>query len=255
MQRWKSVLLLVFCFCWLFCRPAYAKDRFNCYVKEDGVDCKTALIESSECRLGKNRDYEINIKREGGDVVVLSIHGGLIEPNTSQVSDDIARHYNWKRYDFNGHATPRCSSYDGSDPIKINRANFKNLHITSTKFNEEKAINLVSSNLKTVSIHGYSRGRNYDKGLICVGGSNADKNTQVQDFIEYIDEHKGNLNLVAKDARNAAKGKDCGAKGDKFKRLSGKSNDNITNKNPSGAGLQLEFNYEMLNSLGESLKS
>ena len=255
MRRYQRLLLLVLCFYCLFCRPAIAGRRFDCYTKEGATNCKTALVESSECRLGENEDYEINLKAEGNDIVVLSIHGGLIEPNTSRISADIARRFDWKRYDFKGHATPRCSDYDGSNPAEINRANFRNLHITSTKFNEKQVINLVSSNAKTVSIHGYSLDREYDKGLICVGGRDIKKNTQVQDFIAYIDENKGNLSLVAKDARNAAKGEECGAIGKKFKRLSGKSRNNIANRNPSRAGLQLEFNYEMLESLGDRASS
>ncbi|MEL6496129.1 MAG: poly-gamma-glutamate hydrolase family protein [Cyanobacteria bacterium J06623_7] len=212
--------------------------------------CEVALEDSQECQLGKTKDYELNIDREGEDVVVLSIHGGLIEPYTSQVSADVAQRFTWKRYDFEAHARPQCSGYDGSVVGKINQANFRNLHITSSRFNEKQALKLVRSNPQTVSIHGYSPSRQYDKGLICVGGRNVERNTQVKNFIHYIKKNRENLDLVAKDARSAKRGEDCGAVGSR-PRLSGSLKKNIVNQNSNHAGLQLEFNYQMLESLGD----
>lgn len=259
-----ATLLTVFCLCLLgYADLALAEDRFKCYTP--GVSgCTSALSESEDCRI--NYDYRIEVTDGAEDLVILSIHGGLIEPYTSEVAATIAASLDGKHYDFFAHATESCRGgcvETNSEP-KLAIGNFSSLHITSTKFNEEQALKLVGANSKAVSIHGYSPRRDYDMGQICVGGArylNGGEevdgepvpNEQVTKFVNYINNNREDLPLNATDAREAQEGELCGkiqrSNGRTFQALSGKSLNNITNKNPQKAGLQLEFNYDLLENL------
>ena len=180
------------------------------------------------CLLG--RDYTITVDdTQDTDVAVLSIHGGAIESPTSIISGDLASLYGWNRYDFAAHGTPECLQ---------GKSNLESLHVTSEKFNEPQANKLVTSHPKTISLHGFGSEnyRDTPEGLILVGGKNR---AQIDAFISYVEDRRelfaGYLlyPTVATDA------------GDAFGEITGSSSNNIVNRNPSEAGLQLELTYTM----------
>jgi len=84
-------------------------------------------------------DYTINSRSTASDTAVIAIHGGSIEPGTSELADAIAG----TKYDF--------YSFNG-----IMKSNNSSLHITSTNFNEPIARTLVKASNKTISVHGFS---------------------------------------------------------------------------------------------------
>jgi phage replication-related protein YjqB (UPF0714/DUF867 family) len=172
------------------------------------------------------------VSNTNSPVTVLSIHGGNIESDTSRISNALSSLYFWNRYDFNAHATTACTSvgtYQGNK-----------LHITSTNFNDPRAVSLVSAQPKAVSIHGYSDARNYDKGVICVGGKDAAARSA---FISSVKNNGAAWNanpntypLRPLDATTAAVGTECGVD-----EIRGVDDDNLVNRTSTHAGLQLEL--------------
>ncbi|MBD1833438.1 poly-gamma-glutamate hydrolase family protein [Cyanobacteria bacterium FACHB-472] len=194
---------------------------------------------SEKCKEGKQNDYEILSKPKRSSITVLSIHGGRIEEYTSEISYDLSQRYGWNRYDFNGHIeTPKCLNLAPSDSrIK----NFDVLHITAKYFDEEKAVDLVSSHEKAIAIHGHGRNKNEDNPqTICVGGRNK---TQIKDFIENVKKESDKLESLLNYSLNLV---DVPQANDsiciKRPRLNGTEADNIVNKNKGDSGgLQLEL--------------
>lgn len=194
------------------------------------------------CCEGDDKDYNISSENRNSDVTVLAIHGGLIEPDTSEISKELADRYNWNYYIFSGHGRKQCLKGREGSPEK---RNFKRLHITSTHFNHQKALDLVGSHPKSVAIHGYNpERRKYDKGVICVGGKNEN---QVKAFINHVETNSStftNPNGYKLQPINAAEPKDdlCVKPNPP---LTGINDCNIVNRNCKGKGLQLELSDVM----------
>jgi phage replication-related protein YjqB (UPF0714/DUF867 family) len=76
-------------------------------------------------------------KREGSNTVIVSPHGGCIEPGTSEVAKEIAKN-------------------DLSLAIFEGRKSSGNarLHITSTNFDEPRCVRLIQESNNVVAIHG-----------------------------------------------------------------------------------------------------
>ncbi|MFJ7850193.1 poly-gamma-glutamate hydrolase family protein [Peribacillus sp. NPDC097206] len=101
----------------------------------------------------ENSDYCITVLHRNPEIAVMAIHGGNIEPGTSEISFTLGERLNASTYLFEG--------------LKL-RDNGK-LHITSTAFDEPTAI-LVANDAKTIlSIHGYSDSH---EELVYIGGKN-----------------------------------------------------------------------------------
>ncbi|KAF0092381.1 MAG: phage replication protein [Fusobacteria bacterium] len=94
-------------------------------------------------------DYKIVNRKTASSTAVIAIHGGSIEPGTSELADNIAG-TNHDFYSFYG----------------IMSSNNTSLHITSTNFNEPIALDLVQKSRNTLSIHGFSSTSN----LTYIGG-------------------------------------------------------------------------------------
>jgi phage replication-related protein YjqB (UPF0714/DUF867 family) len=82
-------------------------------------------------------DYSIQKRFTGSDLCLLAIHGGSIEPGTTEAADAIAG----KQYTF--------YSFTG-----LKKSGNHLLHIASTRFDEPCAVQLVQQAQRTVSIHG-----------------------------------------------------------------------------------------------------
>ena len=85
----------------------------------------------------QNIDYKITVKDVNSKITCISIHGGNIEPGTSEIAEAIAGDI-YNLYKFEG--------------LK----NSKNimLHITSSNFDDENADKLVAKSEQVISIHG-----------------------------------------------------------------------------------------------------
>ncbi|MGC8491647.1 MAG: poly-gamma-glutamate hydrolase family protein [Syntrophobacteraceae bacterium] len=84
-------------------------------------------------------DYRIRSRAGSTGVVLLCIHGGGIEPGTSEIAEGIA----------GGDHT-----FYALEGMKTSRN--KTLHITSTAFDEPRGIEIVSNSQMVLSIHGCS---------------------------------------------------------------------------------------------------
>lgn len=199
-------------------------DYYNCF--KLGTCSSPSLSGSTICQ--KGRDYHTSLVDRGSSVVVLSFHGGLIEPNSSEVARMLADHFGWSRYDLQGHGSTSClGTLD----------NHQRLHITSTNFNDPEAVELVTGHKKGVAIHGYSEVRGNRRGTICVGGHNT---AQIEQFIATMNAKKSSFSGYTLTPVNAATaepraGVNCSG-------LTGTARMNLVNRvKDADGGLQLEM--------------
>lgn len=116
---------------------------------ENGYSSFTELQRNEK----ENIDYSITTFHRNPELAIFAIHGGNIEPGTSEVALALGERLHLSTYLFEGHK-PRDNS---------------KLHITSTSFDEPTAV-LMANNANTVlSIHGY---RDTNEELIYMGGRN-----------------------------------------------------------------------------------
>ncbi|WP_040978402.1 poly-gamma-glutamate hydrolase family protein [Oceanobacillus jeddahense] len=87
----------------------------------------------------QDEDYRIRSEKGNPDVLFITIHGGGIEPGTTELAEQSALAGEYSFCSFQG--------------IKL--TNNTELHITSTNFDEAEALALVSDSLYTISFHGY----------------------------------------------------------------------------------------------------
>ena len=96
-----------------------------------------------------NNDYNISIRDVGSPITIIAPHGGKIEPRTSDIAKNIAKsNYN-------------CYCFEG-----IKKRNNASLHITSHKFDEPHALNLIKRSKIVISIHACTG----NDGLVYLGG-------------------------------------------------------------------------------------
>lgn len=93
-------------------------------------------LESNEV---ENEDYTINLEESDSNILLMAIHGGGIEPGTTELIWSIVAENNYSYYSFNG----------------IKQTGNQSMHITSTNFDEPQALELVKNSLITLSFHGY----------------------------------------------------------------------------------------------------
>ncbi|MEB3311421.1 MAG: poly-gamma-glutamate hydrolase family protein [Snowella sp.] len=209
---------------WGCSQPPALADAFNCF--QAGNCTPPALSNSATCLV--NRDYTVTVTNVSSPVTVLSFHGGRIERHTSEISAKLQQLNHWNRYDLQAHGTETCLA---------GQSNFQRLHITSTRFDDPVAVNLVSQFPNAVAIHGYNRP--YPQGMICVGGANA---AQVQAFMDQVNQRKSlfpNYDLLPINAPQLTNpDENC------FD-LKGISTKNIVNRTSTGQGLQLELSQQL----------
>lgn len=85
----------------------------------------------------QDRDYRITVIERGSPVTVAAIHGGGIEPGTSELARAIAGE------EFN------CYLFEGLRPDSN-----EDLHISSIYFNEPRCLELLRSSQVAVTVHG-----------------------------------------------------------------------------------------------------
>lgn len=94
-------------------------------------------------------DFHIECYDRGSTITILAPHGGNIEPHTSEITRLIAgEQYNF--FCFNG----------------LKQKNNHHLHITSHRYDENNALNLVQKSTTVIAVHGCTR----REPMVYVGG-------------------------------------------------------------------------------------
>ena len=152
----------------------------------------------------EGRHFAIRYKPGKTGVLILAPHGGKIEPGTSELAQLIAG-ADHAFYAFEG-AQLSC--------------NFKDLHLTSTCFNEPLALQKVITAEYVLTIHGQG---NADESFILVGGLD-------RDLAERITHELLNRGFHVAPERPG---------------LAGCNPANICNRNQRGRGVQLEISKQL----------
>lgn len=144
-------------------------------------------------------DFVIRLKDRNSAIVVIAPHGGSIERGTSEIAEALAGD-EMSFYSFEG-----CK-----------RSNNRSLHITSTRFDEPRCLNLIANAKIAIAMHGRK-----DKAApaIWLGGLNS-----------VLIDH---LSVGLEDGRYQTAKAEEG--------LAGRDARNICNRATSGAGAQLEI--------------
>ena len=95
-------------------------------------------------------DYQVHVVDHQSKITVMAIHGGGIEPHSEELAAIIAGS-DFNLYQF----------------IAVPKEHSQELHITSTHFDEPRALALAEKSDECISVHGYL---DREKDGICVGG-------------------------------------------------------------------------------------
>lgn len=153
-------------------------------------------------------DFGIVSEDRGSKYLIIAPHGGFIEPGTSEISRAVAGE-DYSLYIFEG----------------LRNRPFRDLHITSTSFDEPKALGMAAKSERVVAIHG--RADNGDGDTIWLGGLDA----ELVSLIETRLIEAGFRVLIAKNE------------------LAGTHRENICNRGQLGKGVQLELPRSLRNDL------
>jgi phage replication-related protein YjqB (UPF0714/DUF867 family) len=155
--------------------------------------------------------YVIVPRRRDSTVVVVAPHGGGIEPGTSEIAHAIAGE-EFSYYLFEGHKP----------------TGNRDLHITSSRFNEPQAFALTSSARFVLTVHGEAT----KDAIVYVGGLDVEVKRGLSDALQasgyFVREHA-----------NVA--------------LRGQDKLNICNAGTTGLGVQLELSFGLRRSFFASL--
>lgn len=154
-------------------------------------------------------DYCIRLQDRGTGIVVIAPHGGEIEPGSSEIAMAIARN----EYSF-------CA-FEGLRPGRLHR----DLHITSTRFDEPQGLALIRAADTAIAIHGRVDGDNPQ--TIWAGGRADGLRDAIASSLVASGFHTTNIDGP----------------------LAGREAANICNRGVSGAGVQLEVPRTMRDNL------
>ncbi|PAK54061.1 poly-gamma-glutamate hydrolase family protein [Priestia megaterium] len=138
--KWSASTLLCLMYCFLIPLPSYASgDSYSSY----------AELQQYEIL---HQDYDIRYEQRFSYLSIMAIHGGGIEPGTSEVAKELADRFSASYYLFEG----------------IKSTNNGVLHITSENFDEPIARGMAQQSMSVMTIHGYSG----SQPIVYVGGKN-----------------------------------------------------------------------------------
>ncbi|MGM0856152.1 MAG: poly-gamma-glutamate hydrolase family protein [Pseudomonadota bacterium] len=159
-------------------------------------------------------DFRVQVAmREDATVAVIAPHGGAIEPGTSELAFAIAG----KQLSF--------AIFEG-----IMAAHNRDLHITSTNFDEPRCTDVVARSHTAVAIHG----ENSQEATVFTGGADAKLCSHISNALKEV-------GFTVREHENP--------------NLQGKARANICNRGMSGAGVQLELSRGLRSTLFESLNA
>ncbi len=157
----------------------------------------------------EGRDYVIFARAGRTDTTVMAPHGGEIEPGTSEIARAIAG-------DEHG-----FYAFEGRKP-RLNRI----LHLTSTRFDEPRALALARRSRLVVTIHGCGEARD----VVYVG-------SRCASLLEHTTTILGQWGFAV----------------DAHQRLRGRHPDNLCNLGRGGKGIQLELTAGLRRTLFQDL--
>ena len=131
-------------------------------------------------------------------MAIVAPHGGGIEPGTSEIAEAIAGRY-FSFYSFDG----------------LRSSDNELLHITSTRFDEPKCLNLIEHTDVVVTVHGCAG----SDQVVFVGGLDIDFGEQIVRMLG-----QAGVRAIRAEAR-----------------YTGDQQENICNRGRSGRGVQLEI--------------
>jgi phage replication-related protein YjqB (UPF0714/DUF867 family) len=161
-------------------------DHYSSYAKLQQVD-------------QEGKDYRIHVREGLSDIAVMAPHGGGIEPGTFEIADAVAgvEHY---FYCFEG----------------IKKSHNFELHLTSTHFDEDRALRVAESVQVVLAIHGSRE----TEEAVYLGGLDTNLKGKIHTALERTGF------VVQESSRTTLQGHHPG---------------NICNRGVSGAGVQLEI--------------
>ncbi len=178
----------------LLSTSGYAVDKFGSYLELARVKKESI-------------DFRVTVADRKSPIAILAIHGGNIEHFTERLAEAVAGTEH-NLYTFEGLSSP------GWD-----------MHVTSTHFDDPRAVSLVTQSEHCVSFHGQKG----SEEAVCVGGSNPARAQATADAL-----HAAFPKLPIEFP--------C-------VRLAGRQPENIGNRCSSG-GVQLELSMGLLKNLG-----
>lgn len=112
----------------------------------------------------ESKDWKISSKNTSSDTIVTAIHGGGIEPGTSEVAKQISKKGDYKLYAFEA----------------LMKSGNQDLHITSTHFDEPTLLKLMKKSDHAVSIHGMGE----SKSVVYIGGKDLKLRNAIRDNLK-----------------------------------------------------------------------
>lgn len=173
-----------------------------------------ANFEALQAEQREDQDFRVRTAlREEAKIAVVAPHGGAIEPGTSELAIAISG---------------SDLSFAVFEGIKAKKN--RDLHITSTNFDEPRCVNVVAQAIAAVTIHGEA-----SQGAVAyIGG--ADRALR-----KHISKSLSDAGFDVQEHQDPA--------------LQGTSPANICNRGTSGGGVQLELSRGLRSTLFESLDS
>lgn len=159
----------------------------------------------------QDRDFRVRLQNRVGTTVVIAPHGGGIEPGTSEIAEAIARD-DLSFYAFEG----------------IKSTGNRELHITSTRFDEPQCMVLVTASRRAIAIHG----EDSEQEVVFLGGRDE---------------------AMLKRLRDSLISRGFGVETHKNAALQGRDEANICNRVETGCGVQMELSNGLRRSFFESL--
>jgi phage replication-related protein YjqB (UPF0714/DUF867 family) len=156
--------------------------------------------------------FEIRHQERSSGVVVIAPHGGGIEPGTSEIAEGVAG----TEHTF--------YAFEGLMP-----SGNRELHITSTNFDEPIGLEIAQKAQQVVTIHGCAK----KEEVVHLGGLDSDLKNKIKAC------------LTTKEFR---------VKESQILAVQGASRDNICNRSKNGRGVQIEVSMGLRQRMFESLK-
>lgn len=103
-----------------------------------------------EAKTTENNDWEIVTRNIGSQVIIAAIHGGGIEPGTTEIADLTAQKGEYDYFSFKG-----TKSKENED-----------LHVTSRNYDQSVLMEMIKNKTNAVAIHGCDG----DGNIIYIGG-------------------------------------------------------------------------------------
>ncbi|WP_251943605.1 poly-gamma-glutamate hydrolase family protein [Staphylococcus sp. Marseille-Q5304] len=111
------------------------------------------------------RDWKISTTTSNNnDILITAIHGGGIEPGSSELAKLISKKGDFNLYSFEG----------------LLKSDNQKLHITSTTFDEPKLIKMSKKSKTIVSVHGLDE----DKKVVYIGGQDKGLAKSIKNALE-----------------------------------------------------------------------